>query len=261
VAFGLFIYGLSGLTGPRTAVRGNAIAAVLMRHTRSAMLQVLGADYVRTARSKGLKESAVVLKHALRNSIIPVVTYIGIGFGTLLGGAIVTEVIFNWDGVGQALVTAIGAQDNPIVLGAVTVVTVALSLISAPVFSAIASAHGESMPVWDSLQYGLAALFSNLVYATVAFALALVTRSMAGGMALALVFAFVIDNLLSAIPVVGDYALSAAVIELMSQISGAKLGNVGDGDPNVLRALAVTAAWMIALVGVSVTRFTRSDVE
>ena len=111
-------------------------------------------------------------------------------------------------------------------LGAVTIVTIGVSLISAPIFSAIASAHGESMPVGDSLAYGVAALFNNLIYATVAFSLALVTRSMAGGMALALVFAFVIDSALSAIPVVGDYALSAAVVDLMGQISGLHLNGV-----------------------------------
>ena len=103
--------------------------------------------------------------------------------------------------------------------------------VSAPVFSAIASAHGESMPIADTLQYGLAALVNNLVYATVAFALALLTRSMAGGMALALVFAFVIDSLLSAIPVVGDYALSAASSSSCAGIAGDGV----DGSPAAIR--------------------------
>ncbi|MEA2193080.1 MAG: hypothetical protein QOI73_3201 [Solirubrobacteraceae bacterium] len=147
-----------------------------------------------------------------------------------------------------------------VVLGAVTIVTVVVSLLSAPLFSAIASAHGESMPISDQLQYGLAALLNNLIYATVAFALALMTRSMAGGMALALVFAFVIDNLLSAIPVVGDYALSAAVLELMQGVSGGDLG-IADSDPNILRALAVTAGWLVVLFGASSARFTRTDVD
>jgi ABC-2 type transport system permease protein len=159
-------------------------------------------------------------------------------------------------GRGRLLLCKLG-----VVLGAVTVVTLAVSAISAPVFSAIASAHGESMPVGDSLQYGLAALLNNLIYATAAFSLALVTRSMAGGMALALVFAFVIDSALSAIPVVGDYALSASVVELMSQIAGFKLDGISDSDPNILRALAVTAGWLVALVGVSAARFTRTDVD
>jgi oligopeptide transport system permease protein len=95
-------------------------AAIVARLMRGTMLEVLRADYIRTAMAKGLSKRVVIFKHALRNSIIPVITYVGIGFGTLLGGAIVTEVIFNWDGVGQALVTAIGAGDNPVVLGAVT---------------------------------------------------------------------------------------------------------------------------------------------
>jgi ABC-type transport system involved in multi-copper enzyme maturation permease subunit len=148
-----------------------------------------------------------------------------------------------------------------VVLGAVTVVTLVVSVVSAPAFAAIASAHGESMPIGDCIAYGLASLFSNLVYATVAFALALLTRSMAGGMALALVFAFVIDGLLSAIPVVGDYALSTAIVDLMSGISGAKLQGMGDADPNILRAAAVTVVWLAALVGGSVTRFVRTDVD
>jgi len=148
-----------------------------------------------------------------------------------------------------------------VVLGAVTVVTLVLVAVSAPVFSAIASAHGESMPVGESLQYGLAVLVSNLVYATVGFAVALVTRSMAGGMALALAFAFVIDSALSVIPTVGDYSLSAAVVELMAGIAGDGVNGMPSGDPQIAQALAVTAAWLTALLGVSVGRFIRSDVE
>jgi ABC-type transport system involved in multi-copper enzyme maturation permease subunit len=148
-----------------------------------------------------------------------------------------------------------------VVLGAVTVVTVLVSLVSAPLFSAIASAHGESMPVADQLQYGLAALVNNLVYATVAFALALATRSMAGGMALALAFAFVIDSLISAIPVVGDYALSTVIVQIMGGISDVTMMGVSDGDPNILQAVAVTGAWLVVMLGVSVTRFMRTDVE
>ena len=87
---------------------------------RGSMLEVLRADYIRTAMAKGLSKRVVVFKHALRNSIIPVLTYLGITFGTLLGGAVITETIFNWDGVGLALVGAIQVQDNPIVLGVVT---------------------------------------------------------------------------------------------------------------------------------------------
>ena len=95
-------------------------AAVLARLMRGTMLEVLRADYVRTARAKGLTERSVLLKHALRNAIIPVVTYIGVTFGTLLAGTVITENLFNYDGVGKALVDAIYGEDNPIVLGIVT---------------------------------------------------------------------------------------------------------------------------------------------
>jgi oligopeptide transport system permease protein len=95
----------------------SALVARLMRGT---MLEVLRADYIRTATAKGLSKRVVIFKHALRNSIIPVLTYLGIAFGVLLGGALITETIFNWDGVGLALVSAIQSQDNPIVLGVVT---------------------------------------------------------------------------------------------------------------------------------------------
>ena len=91
-----------------------ALVARLMRGT---MLEVLRADYIRTATAKGLSKRVVIFKHALRNSIIPVLTYLGITFGTMLGGALITETIFNWDGVGLALVNAVQSQDNPVVLG------------------------------------------------------------------------------------------------------------------------------------------------
>jgi oligopeptide transport system permease protein len=105
-------------------------AAFVARLMRGTMLEVLQADYIRTARAKGLSRRAVVLKHALRNSIIPVLTYVGIAFGTLIGGALITETIFNWDGIGEALVTAIGAQDNPVVLGVATYGVAAFVIIN-----------------------------------------------------------------------------------------------------------------------------------
>ena len=117
-------YILPGLT---LAAVSTAFVSRLMRGT---MLEVLRADYIRTARAKGLREATVVGKHALRNSVIPVVTFIGIDFGTILGGALVTETIFNWDGVGSALVTAIGAQDNPVILGVVTYAVAAFVLVN-----------------------------------------------------------------------------------------------------------------------------------
>jgi oligopeptide transport system permease protein len=94
--------------------------ALVARLMRGAMSEVLRADYIRTAYAKGLSKRVVIMKHALRNSIIPVLTYLGISFGALLGGALITETVFNWNGIGLALVGAIQQQDNPIVLGVVT---------------------------------------------------------------------------------------------------------------------------------------------
>ncbi|MER5727925.1 ABC transporter permease [Streptomyces sp. NPDC002138] len=95
-------------------------AALVARLMRGTMLEVLRADYVKTAVAKGLPRRTVLLKHVMRNSIIPVVTYLGISFGGLLGGALITEAIFNWDGIGLALVTAVQQQNNPIIIGVVT---------------------------------------------------------------------------------------------------------------------------------------------
>lgn len=95
-------------------------AALVARLMRGTMLEVLRADYVKTAIAKGLPQRTVLFKHVMRNSIIPVVTYLGISFGTLLGGALITEAIFNWDGIGLALVTAVQQQNNPIIIGVVT---------------------------------------------------------------------------------------------------------------------------------------------
>lgn len=100
-------------------VLGNAIAAVLMRHTRSAMLQVLSADYVRTARAKGLSERAVVLKHALRNALVPVITLGALEFGTLLSGAVLTEQVFTIPGFGKLIVDAVFNRDYAVVQGVV----------------------------------------------------------------------------------------------------------------------------------------------
>jgi len=100
-------------------VLGNAISAVLMRHTRSAMLQVLNADYVRTARAKGLVERVVILKHALRNALIPVITLGALEFGTLLSGAVLTEQVFSIPGFGKLIVDAVFNRDYAVVQGVV----------------------------------------------------------------------------------------------------------------------------------------------
>ncbi|MGQ0572376.1 MAG: nickel ABC transporter permease [Armatimonadota bacterium] len=104
-----------------------APAAVLARLTRSSMLEVLNQDYVRTARAKGLRRMTVVLKHALKNSLLPVVTVLGLQFGYLLGGAVITETVFAWPGIGRLVVDAILARDFPVVQG--TVLMMALGFV------------------------------------------------------------------------------------------------------------------------------------
>jgi peptide/nickel transport system permease protein len=110
-------------------VLGNAFAAVLMRHTRSAMLQVLSSDYVRTARAKGLDERVVVLRHALRNALTPVITLGALGLGELLSGAVLTEQVFSIPGFGKLIVDAVFNRDYSVVQGVVLfTATVYLSL-------------------------------------------------------------------------------------------------------------------------------------
>ena len=106
-------------------VLGNAIAAVLMRHTRSAMLQVLSADYVRTARAKGLRERVVVLKHALRNALTPIITLGALELGTLLSGAVLTEQVFTIPGFGKLIVDSVFNRDYAVVQGVVLVTATA----------------------------------------------------------------------------------------------------------------------------------------
>jgi glutathione transport system permease protein len=104
--------------------------AALARVIRSSMLEVLGQDFVRTARAKGLKQRTVVYRHALRNAMMPAVTVIGIQFGILLGGAVVTETIFSWPGVGRMIVGAINYRDFPMVQGPILVLAAAFVLIN-----------------------------------------------------------------------------------------------------------------------------------
>ncbi len=104
--------------------------AIIARMTRSSLLEVLRQDYVRTARAKGLAEQVVVARHALKNAFIPVVTVIGLNVGGLLSGAILTETIFAWPGVGQLVVDAIFARDYPVVQGAVLVIALLFVLVN-----------------------------------------------------------------------------------------------------------------------------------
>lgn len=104
-------------------------AALVARMTRSSMLEVINQDYIRTALSKGLRPVIVYQKHALRNAMIPIVTVVGLNLGALLGGAVVTETVFNWPGLGRLLVNAVGVRDYPVIQGLtlLTVTTVVLT--------------------------------------------------------------------------------------------------------------------------------------
>jgi ABC-type dipeptide/oligopeptide/nickel transport system permease component len=102
----------------------------IARQTRSAMLEVLGQDFVRTARAKGAGERRVLLRHALRNALLPVVTTIGLQFGTLLGGAVLTETVFAWPGIGRLLVDSIFFRDFPVVQGVVLLIAVAFIVVN-----------------------------------------------------------------------------------------------------------------------------------
>ena len=96
--------------------------ALIMRYTRASMLEVLNADYVRTARAKGVREFSVVARHALRNALLPVVTLIGSTIGLAIGGAVFIESVFNWPGMGLLMVTAVRARDYPVIMGAALVI-------------------------------------------------------------------------------------------------------------------------------------------
>ena len=111
-------------------VLGTGIAAVLMRHTRSSMLQVLAADYVRTARAKGLRERVVVMKHALRNALTPVITLGALELGTLLSGAVLTEQVFTIPGFGKLIIDAVFNRDYAVVQGVVLVTATAYILLN-----------------------------------------------------------------------------------------------------------------------------------
>lgn len=109
---------------------GTGAAAMIARMTRSSMLEVIRADYVRTARAKGVKESSVIWIHTLKNAMIPVLTVIGVNFGSLLGGTIITEKVFAINGVGRLMIDAIAARDFPMVQGSVLLVATLFVLVN-----------------------------------------------------------------------------------------------------------------------------------
>jgi len=112
------------------ATLGAALAAILTRMVRGAMLEELSGDYIRTARAKGLSTAAVLFKHGLRNALIPIITILGLQFGTLLAGTIVTETIFSWPGIGRLTVQAISARDYPLLQGCILVISLSYVLVN-----------------------------------------------------------------------------------------------------------------------------------
>jgi ABC-type dipeptide/oligopeptide/nickel transport system permease component len=121
--------GLSHLVLPAFTL-GAALAAILTRMVRTSVIEELSADYVRTARAKGLPESAVLFRHAFRNALIPILTIMGLQFGTLLAGTIVTESIFSWPGIGRLAVQAIGARDYPLLQGCILLIAVSYVFVN-----------------------------------------------------------------------------------------------------------------------------------
>lgn len=124
--------GISNLVLPTVALATYSLAR-LARLSRSAMLEVLGEDYIRTARAKGLRDFMVLYRHALKNASIPIITAVGLSFSTFFGGAVITETIFSWPGIGRMLVQAVGQRDYPVVQAAVfvtAVFVVAVNLIT-----------------------------------------------------------------------------------------------------------------------------------
>jgi ABC-type dipeptide/oligopeptide/nickel transport system permease component len=109
---------------------GAALAAILTRMVRTSVIEELSADYIRTARAKGLSEPAVLFRHAFRNALIPILTILGLQFGTLLAGTIVTESIFAWPGIGRLAVQAIGARDYPLLQGCILLIAVSYVLVN-----------------------------------------------------------------------------------------------------------------------------------
>ena len=124
-----FLAAIKSLILP-SIVLGTIPLAVVTRMTRSSMLEVLGEDYIRTARAKGLSTTRIVIVHALRNALIPVVTVVGLIVGQLLSGAVLTENIFSWPGIGKWIIDAINARDYPVLQGSVLIIASIIILVN-----------------------------------------------------------------------------------------------------------------------------------
>jgi peptide/nickel transport system permease protein len=126
---------VSGREGPASLVLpaltlGSAMAAILSRMVRASMLEVLGEDYIRTARAKGLGPRTVIWRHALRNALLPVITLLGLQLGALLAGAVITEAVFSWPGIGQLVIEAIQRRDYPVVQACVLFISLSYVLVN-----------------------------------------------------------------------------------------------------------------------------------
>lgn len=126
---------VSGMESPAAIVLpavtlGLGLSAILTRMTRTSLLEVLSDDYIRTARAKGLKERTVIMRHALRAALLPIITIVGLQMGSLLAGAVITETIFSWDGVGRLLVESIEKRDYPVTQACVLVVALSYVLVN-----------------------------------------------------------------------------------------------------------------------------------
>jgi peptide/nickel transport system permease protein len=127
--WGTFWDAVKHLILPAVAV-GTIPLAIIARMTRSSLLEVLGLDYIRTARAKGLRERAVVVRHGLRNALLPVVTVIGLSLGAFLSGAVLTETIFNLAGIGRTIVEAITGRDYIVIQGVTIVIAIGYLLVN-----------------------------------------------------------------------------------------------------------------------------------
>lgn len=121
--------GLGSLVLPAVTL-GSAMAAILSRMVRATLLEVLGEDYIRTARAKGLGPRAVIWRHALRNALLPVITLLGLQLGALLAGAVITEAVFSWPGIGQLVIEAIQRRDYPVVQACVLLISLTYVLVN-----------------------------------------------------------------------------------------------------------------------------------
>jgi len=121
--------GLGSLVLPAITL-GSAMAAILSRMLRATLLEVLGEDYIRTARAKGLAPHVVIWRHALRNALLPVITLLGLQLGALLAGAVITEMVFSWPGIGQLIIEAIQGRDYPVVQACVLLISLTYVLVN-----------------------------------------------------------------------------------------------------------------------------------